>query len=170
MDLAATVLGSAPSGDQPLMEAGLDSLGAVDLRNAVSSAFGVELPPTATLDYPTVDALTQFIVGSMAPAASSALVDPGHWSDDLDAYGEPKLAPTHIIGLSCIYPGKLRVPMPAHERSWCSNDHGAAWATGATNCLFPGGIALSMQEAMLFECCNQLIGSPASTLIIHTGN
>ena len=87
------------------MEAGLDSLGAVDLRNSVSSAFGVELPPTATLDYPTVDALAKFIVGSMAPAASTALVDPGYWSDELNVYGETELAPTHITGLSCIYPG-----------------------------------------------------------------
>ena len=106
MDLAAAVLGTAPSPDQPLMEAGLDSLGAVDLRNSVSSAFGVELPPTATLDYPTIDALAKYIVSSMAPSTSTALVDPGYWSDELDVYGEAELAPTHITGLSCIYPGK----------------------------------------------------------------
>ena len=105
MDLVATVLGAAPSGDQPLMEAGLDSLGAVDLRNAVSGAFGVELPPTATLDYPTVDALAKFIVSSLAPADSKALVDPGYWSDDMDLSGEAEAALTHITGLSCIYPG-----------------------------------------------------------------
>jgi acyl carrier protein len=36
------------------MQAGLDSLGAVDLRNAISSACGVELPATAVFDYPTL--------------------------------------------------------------------------------------------------------------------
>ena len=109
MDLATTVLGAAPSGDQPLMEAGLDSLGAVDLRNSLNSAFGLDLPPTATLDYPTVDALAKYIVSTNAPAASTAIVDPGYWSDDLGEYGGPLVEPTHITGLSCIYPG-TRMP------------------------------------------------------------
>ena len=43
------------------MEAGLDSIGAVELRNAVSSAFGLELPATATFDYPSADALARYI-------------------------------------------------------------------------------------------------------------
>ena len=105
LDLATTVLGAAPNGDQPLMEAGLDSLGAVDLRNALSNAFGVELPPTATLDYPTVDALAKFIASSIAPAASNAIVDPGYWSDDLEYVEETAVPPTLVTGLSCIYPG-----------------------------------------------------------------
>ena len=39
---------------QPLMEAGLDSLAAVELRSAISSRFGISLPATVALDYPTV--------------------------------------------------------------------------------------------------------------------
>ena len=102
------MLGAAPNGNQPLMEAGLDSLGAVDLRNALSNAFGVELPPTATLDYPTVDALANFIASSVAPAGSTAIMDPGYWSDDLDYVEETAVSPTHITGLSCTYPGTSR--------------------------------------------------------------
>ena len=45
--------------DQPLMEAGLDSIGAVELRNAVGAKFGVDLPATVTFDHPTPQALTQ---------------------------------------------------------------------------------------------------------------
>ena len=47
--------------DQPLMEAGLDSIAAVELRNAVSAQFGVELPATVTFDYPTINALALYI-------------------------------------------------------------------------------------------------------------
>lgn len=47
--------------DQPLMEGGLDSLGAVDLRNALSAQFSVDLPSTVTFDYPTVPALAAFV-------------------------------------------------------------------------------------------------------------
>ena len=53
---------------QPLMEAGLDSIGAVELRNAVSAKFGVELSATVTFDYPTVQALAQYLAAQVAPA------------------------------------------------------------------------------------------------------
>ena len=56
-----SVLGFAPSPDQPLMEASLDSLDAVELRNALGSRFALELPATLTFDYPSVRALAGFI-------------------------------------------------------------------------------------------------------------
>lgn len=48
------------------MEAGLDSLGAVELRNALGAKFGTELPATVTFDYPSVSALARFL-GDQAP-------------------------------------------------------------------------------------------------------
>lgn len=42
--------------DAPLMEQGLDSLAAVELRNAAATAFGVQLGAAAALHYPTLKA------------------------------------------------------------------------------------------------------------------
>ena len=47
---------------------GLDSLGAVELRNAVTAAFGIALRATLTFDYPTVAALATFVASRMRPA------------------------------------------------------------------------------------------------------
>ncbi len=68
---------------QPLMEAGLDSIGAVELRNAVSSAFGLDLPVTATFDYPSADALARYI------ASKSATVN--------TEQAEPNLVPVRTV-------------------------------------------------------------------------
>ena len=63
----AAVLGGAVPAGASLMEAGLDSLGAVELRNALSKQFGLELPATLTFDYPTSAAISGFIADSIAP-------------------------------------------------------------------------------------------------------
>ncbi len=44
-----------------LEQAGLDSLGAVDLGNAIGSKFGIEVPATAAFNYPTASALAGHI-------------------------------------------------------------------------------------------------------------
>ena len=65
--IVATVIGADVAADEPLMAAGLDSLGAVQLRNAITERFGVELPPTAALDFPTVLALAGFVARAWPP-------------------------------------------------------------------------------------------------------
>ncbi|KAF8817770.1 putative type I fatty acid synthase, partial [Cardiosporidium cionae] len=64
---ARQVLGSsaAPPFDLPLQELGIDSLGAVEFRNALSKNLGVKLSATAMFDYPTLNAIAEHVLSVM---------------------------------------------------------------------------------------------------------
>ena len=101
------------------MEAGLDSLGAVELRNALSERFSVDLPATVTFDYPTTSALAGFITAALTRAGYDDISDESH---DMDlsllspkssfysALSDVALAKTSaqatsiVTGISCRYP------------------------------------------------------------------
>ena len=62
-----SVVGTAPAVDQPLMEAGLDSLGAVELKNALGSRYNIsDLPASLIFDYSSVDALAKYLAGNIS--------------------------------------------------------------------------------------------------------
>jgi acyl carrier protein len=65
----------------PLKEAGLDSLMAVELRNVLTRSLGTSLPATLLFDYPSLDALANYLINALhlmpaaperAPAAREA--------------------------------------------------------------------------------------------------
>jgi NAD(P)-dependent dehydrogenase (short-subunit alcohol dehydrogenase family)/acyl carrier protein len=56
---------------QPLNELGLDSLMAVEMRNALGALLDRSLPATVLFDYPTLAALTDYLAGEL-PAAEVA--------------------------------------------------------------------------------------------------
>ncbi|PRW57893.1 type I polyketide synthase [Chlorella sorokiniana] len=71
--VAAVLGGAEVAASMPLMNAGLDSLSAVELRKELNSAFGIELPPTVVFDYPTVDDLVGHLAAHVpAPPAAAA--------------------------------------------------------------------------------------------------
>ena len=59
--IAEEVVGGLVPDAEPLMAAGLDSLGAVELRARVQARLGVQLPATAAFDHPTLQVVAQEI-------------------------------------------------------------------------------------------------------------
>ncbi len=111
---------------QPLMNAGLDSLGAVELRSSLSSRFSLDLPATVIFDYPSADALAAFIARQLFThsnaQAQSTVSGLEHYHSALDEIAAPDASlvhhdrmaymmtpwtTTHVVGLSCRYPGGL---------------------------------------------------------------
>lgn len=116
-----SVLGHQASAQDSLMEVGLDSLGAVELRNALSQQFEVELPATFTFDYPTAEAMAGYIAGLKGvmdvgsarqgqsrheqPGVDQRLVPAGHT--------RPGVGPQAITGIS------VRQESPADAAEIC---------------------------------------------------
>ena len=63
----------ALAADLPFLQLGLDSLMAVELRNALAEALGRTLPATLLFKYPTLEALGDFVLSQVPqPTAEPA--------------------------------------------------------------------------------------------------
>jgi acyl carrier protein len=84
--------------DQPLQELGLDSLLSIELRNALGLALDRTLPATLLFNYPTLNALTEYVVrelGGETPSHQAARIapKPSHKSllDDIEALSDDEV-------------------------------------------------------------------------------
>jgi aryl carrier-like protein len=106
-DQVADVLGhgdtTAVAGGRSLAALGFDSLTAVQLRNRLRTATGLDLPATLVFDHPTVAALADHLAGLLRPAegpdAGASVLD------DLDGI-ERRLA--HGVGDAAAVAARLR--------------------------------------------------------------
>ena len=73
------ILGAGVGPEQPLMAAGLDSLGSVELGTSLGATLGLQLPSTLVFDHPTVSALVSHLTTALAAqqAAVGPTVAPG---------------------------------------------------------------------------------------------
>ncbi len=89
--------------DRAFKELGLDSLMAVELRNALGRRAGVTLPATLAFDHPTPAAIAKYL---LAEVLSKGVVSPTpvvHTSASMDD-------PIAIIGMGCRMPGGVEDP------------------------------------------------------------
>ena len=128
-----------------MMEAGLDSLGAVELRNALEERFRVDLPATVTFDHPTPSALASFLAASLVANSAASDADEqqslalSRSASFLSARSEPdqaasrqqRAAATRVVGVSC------RFPAPA------SGGPASFYAAAAASLDLPGAIPVA---------------------------
>jgi erythronolide synthase len=94
---------------------GFDSLASVELRNRLSAATGLHLPPTVVFDHPDVTALSTHLATLFGPAEST-----------VDSGTAPADEPIAIVGMACRFPGGISGPEQLWEFVLAEGD-----ATGA---------------------------------------
>ena len=68
-----SIVGESIGTGEPLMSAGLDSLGSVEFANVLSRQFRMQMPGTLVFDYPTLNAISTYLYDKLAAVAPAAV-------------------------------------------------------------------------------------------------
>ncbi len=103
---------SAPDPQQGLRDLGMDSLMAIELRNRLQRSVGESLPPTVAFDFPTIEALTDYLLEHVPALGSGSTETPVAVVAPLPFVGAHtgEAEPIAIIGLGCRFPGAGETP------------------------------------------------------------
>ncbi|CAL8465609.1 g5145 [Coccomyxa elongata] len=130
-----SVLGAHVPADQPFMQAGLDSLGAVELRNALAAKFGVAVPATVAFDFPTAAALVGYVRASFVP------------STEISARQEYKITPsggsTTSFTAVCAIAARYPLPLGASPLDSAKSGADQFWHTLSTGANLPVTVPVS---------------------------
>ena len=107
------------------MEAGLDSLGTVELRNALNARFALDMPATLVFDHPTIASLAQHVARELQGIDSGVSYGPvgRQWLQTSSRSERTRDAKQEccVVGLSSRFPSR-REHANRHERLLAGND------------------------------------------------
>ena len=178
LKLVRHTAGGFVDADAPLMESGIDSLGAVELRNQLKSAAGdgVRLPSTVVFDHPTARGLASFFV-DQAPEPATICNTGTKKSDHLIIAGESATLPAAITSTSVLYrfattacDGISTVPATRWDVSDSPSDVEAALVSRARHGAFLQSGSLTFDhQAFRIASAEACAMDPQQRLVLESG-
>ncbi|OII73490.1 type I fatty acid synthase, partial [Cryptosporidium ubiquitum] len=112
ISLSKSILGvEIKSLDQPLQDIGIDSLAALEFRNALSRKFNIKLSATTLFDYPTIKGIKDHISEKLSIKESTYETNKTQFPDLL--LSQNNLSDDSIgviVGIACRFPGRCNTP------------------------------------------------------------
>lgn len=114
------LVGRSVDVDAPLMEAGLDSQAANELKNNLDEAFDVNVPVTVAYDYPNISALSAYIISLITVETESSVATAGAF---IHTTGDHENVVASITAAELLVPvesgdGAIRVPSHRWDCNW----------------------------------------------------